>query len=66
MMLIYTYEPSNILVEPQWERTKEFILQAYKKIIGHLTKRGFKPGLQRLDNEASQLLQNEMESNNIN
>ena len=65
-MVIYTYEPNAILVEPLREITKESILQAHQNIIFHLTKRGFKPRLRRLDNEASQWLQNKMDSNNIN
>ena len=66
MMVIYAYDPITIIVDPLWDITKESILQAYQNIIGHLTKIGFKPRLQGLDNEASQLLQNEMDSNNIN
>ena len=66
MMVIYAYDPITIIVDPLWDITKESILQAYQNIIGHLTKILFKPRLQRLDNEAPQLLQNEMDSNNIN
>ena len=61
-MVIYTYDPNAILVETLRDITKESILQEYQKIIGHLNKRGFKPRLQRLENEAPQLLQNEMDS----
>ena len=39
-MFIYAYDPNAIIVEPLQERIKEFILQAYQKIIGHLTNRG--------------------------
>ena len=42
MMVIYAYDPNTILVEPLWDKTKKAILQAYQKIIGHLTKRGYK------------------------
>ena len=66
MMFIYTYDPNAILVDPLQDITKESILQAYQNIIGHITIRGFKPGLQRLENKASELLQNEMDNNNIN
>ena len=38
---------------------------AYQKIIQHLTKRGFEPILQILDNEASKLLQYRMDKNQI-
>ena len=60
-MLIYAYDPDAILVDPLRGITKESILQAYQNIIGPLTKIGFKPILQRLENEALQLLQNEMD-----
>ena len=65
MMVIYAYDPNAILVEPLPDRSKESILQVYQKIIQHLTRRGFKPRLQRLDNEASKLLQYEMDKNQI-
>ena len=52
MMVIYAYDPNAILIETLWDRIKESILQAYQSIIVHITKRGFKPRLQRLDNEA--------------
>ena len=50
MIHIYTYDPNAILIEPLRDRTKESILQAYQKIIGHLTKIGFNPRLQNLKN----------------
>ena len=62
MMVIYAYDPITIIVDPPWDITKESILQAYQNIIGNLTKIGFKPRLKRLDNEASQLLHNTMDS----
>ena len=65
MMVIYAYDPNAILVEPLPDRSKESIMQPYQKIIQQLTKRGFKPRLQRLDNEASKLLQYEMDKNQI-
>ena len=55
-MIIYVYDPNAILVEPLPDISKESIVQAYQKIIQQLTRRGFKPILQRLDNEASKLL----------
>ena len=65
MMVIYTYEPNAILVEPLPDRSKESIVQAHQTIVQHLTKRGFKPILQRLDNEASKLLQDDMDKRQI-
>ena len=66
MMVIYVYNPNAILLDTLQDRNNESILQAYQMIIGHPTKRWLKPRLQHLDNEASQLLQNEIDSNNIN
>ena len=60
IMVIYAYDTNAILIEPLSDRSKESIMQDYPKIIQHLTKIGFKPRLQRLDNEASKLLQDEM------
>ena len=65
MMVIYAYDPNSILFKPFPHRSKESIVQAYQKIIQHITKRQFKPRLQRLENEASKLLQDEMEKNQI-
>ena len=65
MMVIYAYDPNSILVEPLLDRSKESIMQDYQKIIQHLIRRGFKPRLQRLDNEASKLFQDEMDNQQI-
>ena len=65
MMVIYAYDPNDILVEPLPYRSKKSIVPSYRKIIQHLTIRGFKPRLQRLDNEASKLIQDEMDKNKI-
>ena len=64
-MVIYAYDPNAILVEPLPDRSKESIVQAYQKIIQHLTKRGFKTRIQILDNEASKILQDEMDKHEI-
>ena len=52
-MVIYAYDPNAILVKPLPDISKNSIVQAYKTIIQHLRKRGFKPRLQRQDNEES-------------
>ena len=65
MMVIYAYDPKAILVEPLPDISKESIVQPFKTIIQHLTKRGFKPRLQTLDNEASKLLQYKIEKHKI-
>ena len=64
-MGVYAYDPNAILVEPLPDISKESIVQAYQKIIQHLTRRGFKPRLKRLDNESSKLLQDDMDKNQI-
>ena len=64
-MVIYAYDPNSIIVEPLPDRSKESIVQVYKKIIQLLTRIVFKPILQRLDNEASKLLQDEMDKHQI-
>ena len=65
IMVIYEYDQNAILVKPLPDISKESIVQAYQKIIQYLTKRGFKPRLQTLDNEASKLLQEEMDKHQI-
>ena len=65
MMVIYAYDPNAIIVKPLPDRSKESIVQAYQKIIQHLTKRGFEPRLQILDNDSSKLLQDKMDKQQI-
>ena len=43
MMVICTYEPNTIPVDPLRQITKDSILQVYQNIIGHLNKIVFKP-----------------------
>ena len=64
-MFIYAYDPNAILIEPLPDRSKESIVQDYKKIIQNLMKRGFNSRLQRIDNEVSKLLQYNMDKQQI-
>ena len=64
-MAINAYDPNAILVEPLPDRFKESIVQSYQKMILHVTKRGFKPGIPRLDNEAFNPPQDEMDKHQI-
>ena len=64
-MVIYAYDPNAILAEPLPDKSKESIVKAYQKITQHLTKRSFKPRLQRINNEASKLLQDKIDKNQI-
>ena len=61
MMVIYEYDPNAILVEPLPYISKKSIVQSYQKSFQYLTKRGLKPILQILDNEASKLIQDNID-----
>ncbi len=65
MMVIYVYDCNAILAEAMPNRTKESMVAAYQQIHTKLCSCGFKPQLQRLDNEASQLLKDFLYDNNI-
>lgn len=65
LMILYDYDSNYIFAEPIPNRTEFQLLQAYKKMKTTLQRRGLTPKLQRLDNEASRLLQQEMEDSNI-
>ena len=60
VLILYDYDSNAILAEPIKSRNQHEILRAYKKLHLYLTDRGLKPQLQRLDNEASNLLKQEM------
>jgi hypothetical protein len=65
MLVLYDYDSNYIHVEPMPSRSKKSILAAYKKAIAILIKAGLRPKLQRLDNEASVLLQDFMSDQQI-
>jgi len=65
LFVLYDYDSSYIHAEPIPSRTKFQILKAYKKTIKMLKGRGLTPMLQRLDNEASTLLQEYMAEEGI-
>ena len=56
ILILYSYDANAILAEPLKSRTAEDILQAYKKLVIHLTQRGYKPQTHWLDNEASEIM----------
>jgi hypothetical protein len=56
VFILFDYDSNAILATPIKNRKKETILEAYKKRLNELISRGLKPKLQRMDNEASQLL----------
>ena len=54
--VVYDYDSDNIIVEPIKSRTAAEHTCAYKVLFNHLTSRGLRPKLQKLDNEASAML----------
>ena len=62
---MYEYDGNAILVEPMKSRTAQEHTRAYQAAYERLAKRGFKPQLQRLDNEASSLLMDFMEDKGV-
>jgi hypothetical protein len=56
LMVVYEYDANFIHAEPLKSRSGPTILAAYQHVHQLFTNRGFKPKLQRLDNEASTAL----------
>ena len=65
LMIVYDYDSNSILAEPMKSRSGPEMKRAYKAIFDYLAKRGFRPKLQRLDNEASRELKDFMEENEV-
>eukprot|EP00978_Attheya_sp_CCMP212_P006284 scaffold14236_cov54-Attheya_sp.AAC.6 len=65
MLVLYDYDSNYIHVEPMPSRSKVSILAAYKKALAILIRAGLRPKLQRLDNEASAILQEYMTEQEI-
>jgi hypothetical protein len=57
VLIVYEYDINYIHAEPMIDRTRPSIIAAYQRSITFLRSRGFKPLLQRLDNEATGALQ---------
>jgi hypothetical protein len=57
VLVVYEYDSNYIHAEPMIDRTGLSIIAAYQRSITFLQSRGFKPLLQRLDNEATSALQ---------
>jgi hypothetical protein len=53
ILVLYDYDSNAILTEPMRNRSDTEHLRAYNKLHLYLVERGFKPLLQKLDNEAS-------------
>jgi hypothetical protein len=66
ILVVYDYDSTFIHAEPMKNRTKEVILAAYQRVISLLKSHGLQPKLQKLDNKASQVLQQYMVEEHIN
>jgi hypothetical protein len=65
ILILYKYDSNYIHAEPMIDRTCPSIIAAYQRSIVFLQSRGFKPLLQRLDNEATGTLQDFLFASNI-
>jgi hypothetical protein len=65
ILVVKDYDSNFIHAEPMKNRTKEVILAAYQRVISLLKSRGLQPKLQKLNNEASQILQRYMVEESI-
>jgi hypothetical protein len=66
ILVAYNYNSNFIHAEPMKNRTKEVILAAYQRVISLLKSRGLQLKLQKLGNQASQVLQQYMVEEHIN
>ena len=65
VFVLYDYDSNYIAVQAIPSRTKLQILRAYRQLLHKFKRRGLHPRLQRLDNEVSHMMMEEMDSNNI-
>ena len=65
IMILYHYDTNAILTHPLKSRHGDELTQAYKNLFMYLTERGFKPVLQKLDNEAPATLKKFMRDNGV-
>jgi hypothetical protein len=65
ILIVYEYDSNYIHAEPMIDRTGPSIIAAYQRSIVFLQSRGFKPLLQRLDNEATGTLQDFLVASDI-
>ena len=65
MMVVYDCDSNSILAEPMKSRSGTEMRRAYQTIFEYLSKRGFRPKLQRLDNEVSRELKEFMEEKDV-
>jgi len=65
ILIVYDYDSNGILAVPLPNRRADSILQAYQVAHARLCAAGLRPKLQRLDNEASQALQDFLVSEDV-
>ena len=65
LFILCDYGSNYMYAVPMPSKTKHQILIAYQKSIKFLKRRGLKPQLQRLDNEASDILREFMQDKDI-
>ena len=65
IMIMYVYDANAIMSTPMKNRTKESHTEAYRELHQQLVKKGLRPKMQRLDNEASKMLKEFMTSESV-
>jgi hypothetical protein len=65
VLFLYDYDTNTILTEPMKSRGDQEMVRAYNKLIQELVDRGFKPRLQRIDNECSSALRSLINQHDI-
>ena len=65
MFILYDYTTNAILVEPIKDTSEKTMIDTFKTMIAKLTKKGFKPVLNIIDNVATKAIKNFLETNNI-
>ena len=65
LLVLYDYDSNAILVEPMKNRSDAEMLRAYAIINNILIRRGLRPRLQRLDNEASKALKQYLQDTDV-
>ena len=66
IFIVYDWTTNKILATPVITMAEETILSCFKQKITYLTKRGLKPILNIIDNEASKAVQAYVEADNVN
>jgi hypothetical protein len=65
LLVLYDYDTNNVLTEPMKSRGDQEMVRAYNKLIQELVDHGFKPRLQRLENECFSALRSLLNQHDI-